>query len=48
MRILIALTRTDTTASSRDDYVKGLQKIKEHFDFSNLPSSHPLHSTENR
>jgi len=46
----LVLTDTDSllVKYQSNDYVKDLQRIKEHFDFSNLPSSHPLHSTENR
>ena len=46
----LVLTDTDSLLVKyrSNNYVRDLQRISDHFDFSNLPSSHPLHSTENR
>ena len=48
--IELVLTDTDSllVKYQSNDYVRDLQRIREHFDFSNLAPSHPLHSTENR
>ena len=45
----LVLTDTDSllVKYQSDDYIKDLYNIREHFDFSNLPPSHPLHSIEN-
>jgi hypothetical protein len=47
--ISVILVDTDSIAfrCQTDDVYKEIEKVKEHFDFSNLPLEHPLYSTAN-